>query len=70
MLKWLLNLFRSKPKQILVCMRQINTWRWPDHLGRMTEGKCELCQTPIYFEEQNKRFYKICHICSIYNQTN
>ena len=50
-------------KDTLLCMRQEDTWRWPDHLGEKTEGICERCKAPIYFEKQNKCFYKICQKC-------
>lgn len=44
-------------------MPQAETWRWPDHLGAKTEGKCELCGTPIFFEAQNVKFRKACYRC-------
>ena len=62
----LLNYFGYRPVPTLICMRQVDTWRWPDHLGEKTEGKCIKCGVLIYFEEQNERFRKICHICAGY----
>ena len=52
-------------KDTLLCMRQEDTWQWPDHLGTRTEGFCEKCHAPIYFEKQNKPFYKICNRCGM-----
>lgn len=70
-MKWLKRLFGKKEvplteKARLVCMRQANTWCWPEHLGAKTEGVCSMCQVPIFFEAQNLKFKnKICHICSL-----
>lgn len=47
----------------MVCIRQEDAWRWSSHLGERTEGKCTKCETPIYFEKQNKPFRKICNRC-------
>ncbi len=48
----------------MVCMRQEETWRWPSYLGKKTEGICTICESPIYFEVQNKPFKKICNHCA------
>jgi hypothetical protein len=53
-------------KDTLVCIRQEDTFCWPDYLGKKTEGKCEECEAAIYFEEQNEVFRKkICNRCLI-----
>lgn len=49
---------------VLVCIRQDETWCWPDHLGERTSGQCVRCGAPIYYEKQNEVFQqKICHRC-------
>ena len=50
----------------MVCMRQEETWCWPAHLGKKTEGTCADCGAPIYFEEQNAGFRKICNHCGMF----
>lgn len=52
-------------KDTMVCMCKEDTWCWPAHLGKRTEGKCERCGVLIYFERQNKPFYKICNRCAL-----
>lgn len=47
----------------MICMAQEDTWRWSDHLGKMTAGVCSECESPIYFEIQNKPFNKVCNRC-------
>lgn len=49
---------------ILVCIHQDDTWRWPSHLGEKTSGACSKCEGPIFFEKQNKSFKKVCNRCS------
>jgi hypothetical protein len=48
----------------LICMCQADTWCWTERLGKMTEGKCDKCGIPIYYEIQNKPFRKICNRCA------
>ena len=63
----LINKFRLRfglKRDTLFCMRQANTYVWPSHLGAMTPGTCEKCQSSIYFEKQNWPFHKICHVCA------
>lgn len=51
-------------KDTIVCMRQEDTWCWPEELGQRTEGKCDQCGSAIYFEQQNGSVYrKICTRC-------
>lgn len=50
---------------VLVCVRQEDTWRWPEHLGEKTAGVCADCAAPIFFEKQNVEFRKICFQCSV-----
>lgn len=50
-------------KDVLYCMRQKDTWCWPDYLGKKTEGHCERCKEPIFFERQNWPYRKICQRC-------
>ena len=52
-------------RDTLLCMRQEDTWQWPDHLGKRTEGLCKKCNALIYFEKQNWPFYKICNRCGM-----
>lgn len=54
-------------KDTIVCIRQADAYFWPKYLGNRTDGKCEQCKTPIYYEEQNKPFRKICHACGGYD---
>lgn len=52
-------------KYVLICMRQVDTWRWTSNLGEKTSGECFKCKAPIFFEKQNTRFSKkICHVCA------
>lgn len=62
-LRRLLNRLRIR-KDTMICMRQEDTWCWPSHLGRRTNGECERCHAPIYFEKQNEVFRKICNRCN------
>lgn len=64
--KWLLKLLnRAKLRRdVLVCMRQEDTYRWPDSLGRKTPGECSVCGYAVYFEEQNSVFVKVCNRCA------
>jgi len=50
-------------KDSMTCIRQDETWCWPDHLGEQTAGLCSKCNSPIYFEKQNWVFYKVCTRC-------
>jgi hypothetical protein len=61
MFSWL----KKKKFGTLICMRQADTWCWPPHLGKKTEGTCEQCNSPIYFEEQNGNLplRKVCNVC-------
>ena len=65
----LLNRLRLRSDEML-CMHQEDTWHWPSHLGKRTEGKCSKCGEPIYFEKQNKPFRKVCNRCGIIGVTN
>lgn len=66
MFNWFFNLFKPKPEPeiVAICMRQANTWHWPDHLDEKTSGECSECQAPIFFEKKNGKYKKICHICA------
>ena len=49
----------------LVCIRQADTWRWPEYLGKQTAGICSQCQAPIYFQERNAHIEpKVCGQCA------
>lgn len=49
----------------LVCVRQADTWTWPDHLGAKTEGECADCGSPIFYEAQNAAINpKVCAQCA------
>ena len=64
---WLMRIlnFLGLRKDELLCMRQADTWRWPDNLGRRTAGYCYKCHAPIFFEKQNRCFRKkICNRCA------
>lgn len=50
-------------KDNIACIRQVDTWHWPNHLGKRTEGKCANCDAPIYYEQQNEPFRKVCQHC-------
>lgn len=77
MMGWFKKLFGKKeipdpfmmppPRATVFCMRQENTWRWSDHLGAKTEGKCSQCEAPVFFEKQNEPYVKVCHVCMIEN---
>jgi len=54
----------AKSPSILVCMRQADTWTWPDHLGARTAGECADCGTPIFYEAQNAKYRKVCSVCA------
>lgn len=54
-------------KDKMACMRQEDTWCWPDHLGERTEGECTQCGAKIFFEKQNASFTKVCNRCA-FNQ--
>lgn len=67
MFDWLFSFFRKPQKDIqgqLICMRQEDTWRWEDNLGKKTPGVCGICKSPIFFEIQNAPIKnKICNRC-------
>lgn len=63
MFRWLYSRLFGR-RYTLICMRQVDTWTWPPHLGKMTPGECEKCRAPVYYEAQNWPYRKICHICA------
>ena len=52
-------------REPIVCISREDTYRWPAHLGKQTEGKCDFCGRDIYYEEQNACFRKICNRCEL-----
>ena len=63
----LLNRLKIR-KDILLCVRQEDTWCWPDHLGARTSGECFQCGAAIFFEKQNELFRKVCNQCVLYHE--
>jgi hypothetical protein len=59
----LLNWLKIR-EDTLICIRQEDTYCWPSHLGKQTEGVCSQCNQKIYFEKQNKSFKKVCNHCA------
>jgi hypothetical protein len=57
----------EKTDPVLICVRQEETWTWPEYLGEKTAGVCSICEAPIFFEKQNAAFKKICSHCSLKN---
>lgn len=54
-------------KDVLICIRQDNTYVWTNRLGEKTSGNCCKCNELIFFEKQNQFYHtKICHICAGY----
>lgn len=50
-------------KDTLWCCHKDDTWCWPKHLGKLTLGRCNICDGSVYYERQNWMFRKICFRC-------
>jgi len=58
------RLFR-RPSVSLICVREEDTWTWPEHLGEKTLGRCGQCNALIYYEKQNAHIKdKVCSRCA------
>lgn len=51
-------------KDTIICIHKDDTWRWSGHLGARTDGNCDFCGEAIYYEWQNRHFWKkMCNRC-------
>jgi len=67
MMDLLRRIFRRRPRPpvSLICVRQADTWTWPDYLGEKTAGVCGRCGAGIFYERQNAGVEtKVCSNCA------